>query len=186
MDFATRKRLYNLCNPSEPLEPVDARNIDIDKLAGGVRGDDWLGKVLRRLQLSDEPLCELLTGLPGSGKTTELKRLLEKLEDPHRDKLLGVYIDAEQVVDLTNPIDVPDLLGTIVEATERKVLEVEGRDPNARSRTASSLASGIGSSRRTSSLPKSSLQCRTSRSCIWSSRHVPRFASACARLWPCI
>jgi hypothetical protein len=35
MDFAARRRYYNLCDPSEPLRPEDVRNVDLDRLAGG-------------------------------------------------------------------------------------------------------------------------------------------------------
>jgi hypothetical protein len=129
MDFATRRKLFNACDPDKSLEPLDKFNVNVEELEGGasVRGDEWLKRTRQRLELSEQPLCELLTGLPGSGKSTELKRLAAELEQAHEQKQLVVYIDAEENLDLTNTIDVPDLLITIVYAAERRVLEVEGK-----------------------------------------------------------
>src|SRR5690606_38638005 len=68
--------------------------------------------------------------LPGSGKTTELRRLMSLLESDVGSRMLPVRVDAEQVIDLSNGVDIPDLLAPLVHEVERAVLQVEGKDPD--------------------------------------------------------
>jgi hypothetical protein len=42
VDLATRKRLFNLCDPREILAPDDEPNVDVDSLPGAVRGRRWV------------------------------------------------------------------------------------------------------------------------------------------------
>lgn len=130
MDFATRKRYYNRCKPNEPLAPDDDRNVDLDRFEGArVRGLNWVDRFASRIELSDGPVLKLFTGLPGSGKSTELRRLASRLSLRDRAYLLPVLIDAEEVIDLANPVDIPDILAAILQKTEECVLRKEGRDP---------------------------------------------------------
>jgi len=124
MDDATLGKYYNQCDPNRALEPDDARNVNID--AEGVRGRNWSARLFNLIRYSDSPVCELFTGLPGSGKSTELKRLVLTLES---NRFLPVLIDAEDAIDLTNTVDIPDVLAILVHAVERKVIEFEGGDP---------------------------------------------------------
>jgi len=132
VDFKTRRELYNGCHPAEPLAPTDRRNVPFDQFeAAGhkeyVRGVDWVDRLAVRIELSDDPVCMLFTGLRGSGKSTELLRLQARLSDPHRAPYLVVVVDAEEHLDLTNPVDVPDILASLVAAAEQRVLEAEGK-----------------------------------------------------------
>lgn len=130
MDFKTRRTYYNRCDPNEPLNPEDDRNVDLDDLGPTpVRGINWVQRLASRIELSDKPVFELFTGLPGSGKSTELKRLAARLEKPDGAHLLPVLVDAERVIDLANPVDVPEIIAGILECTEAVVLEKEGKDP---------------------------------------------------------
>lgn len=132
MEFKSLRRYYNLCNPNEPLAPDDVRNVDLDSRGEPgklVRGVNWVNKLARRVELSDEPICELFTGLRGSGKSTELMRLAARLKREDGARLLPVIVNAEDVLDLTNPIDVPDIIAAIVHQTERAVLIEEGQSP---------------------------------------------------------
>lgn len=130
MDFATRKKYYNRCDPNEPLGPRDERNVDLDRFGPiRVRGINWVERLASRIELSDKPVFELFTGLPGSGKSTELMRLSARLSDPAGAHLLPVLIDAEQVVDLANPVDIPEIIAAILLRTEETVLRAEGKDP---------------------------------------------------------
>lgn len=130
MDFKTRKLYYNRCGWKDPLAPGDDRNLDVDRFGAKlVRGLNWVERLAGRIELADAPTLVLFTGLPGSGKSTELRRLAARLEEPKGANLLAVVIDAEQVVDLANPIDIPDIIATIVHQTESKVLQKEGGDP---------------------------------------------------------
>jgi hypothetical protein len=129
MDQATRKRYYNRCKPYESLPPEDERNVDLDRLgAQRVRGINWVERLATAVELSDQPVFELFTGLPGSGKSTELQRLAYRLGRPDGANLLAVLIQAEDVLDIANPIDIPDILTAILFSTERAVLAAEGKD----------------------------------------------------------
>ena len=132
MDLALRRKLYNACRPLEVLSPGDPRYVAVDELgdpAHRVRGEDWLITLASSFELSDEPVRMLFTGLPGSGKSTELRRLAKYLEDPRRANLLPVTITAEDVFELSNSIDVPDILFAILDGVERELLSREGKDP---------------------------------------------------------
>lgn len=128
MDQAAIRRLYNACNPTESLAPNDPRNIDVDSDRFGMpRGAVWSEKLARELSLSEGSICKLLTGLPGSGKSTELRRLQRRLQGDAR--FLTVLIDGEERVDLTSPIDVTDIIAVTVNELERAVVETEGGEP---------------------------------------------------------
>lgn len=134
MDFATRKKYFNRCAPFTPLEPDDDRRVDVDRYGADVgtpvRGRDWVEMLAGKFLLSDTPVCKLFTGLPGSGKTTELYRLSRLLADPNiGGNLLPVYIDASAVMDMANPIDVADIIAVIVFHAETTVAVAEGKDP---------------------------------------------------------
>ena len=130
MDFERRRHFYNRCKPMEALDPNDPRYVKVDELGDPdhrVRGEDWVGKLARRVELSNEPVCELLTGLPGSGKSTELRRLAAQLAHADGANLLPVLIDTEESLDLANTIDVPDIIFAILHATDVALLAVEGK-----------------------------------------------------------
>lgn len=134
MDPKLRRTYYNLCKPNEALEPDDSRYVDLDSLGtpeARVRGLSWVEKLAEQIELSDEPVCQLFTGLPGSGKSTELKRLARRLQAEDGPNLLPVLISAEEVFDLANPIDVPDIIIAILDGTDTALLEAEGKDPAA-------------------------------------------------------
>ena len=114
MNLKTRKKYFNLCNPYKALEPDDKSNVDIDSFGKETderpRGIDWVQKFANAIVLSDEPVCKLFTGLPGSGKSTELKRLAKQLSDPEVGNFLPVFVNAEDLIDLSSPIEVTDIM----------------------------------------------------------------------------
>src|SRR5687767_15921346 len=133
MDLKTLRKLYNACNPEEALDPDDPRNVDIDAGSndGHVRGDNWVRRLAREIELSgDTPVCKYFTGLPGSGKSTELRRLAARLRSKQQDRanLLPVIIDAEETLDITAEIDIPDIMIALIYGTERQILQAEGKD----------------------------------------------------------
>ena len=131
MDFTTRKKYFNRCKPDESLGPGDERNVDLDNLGHSVRGLNWTERLASGIELADEAMCVFFTGLPGSGKSTELRRLAERLSDPDKAHLLPVEIDAEEVLDLANEIDIPEIIAVVLYQTEATVLAKEGKDPSA-------------------------------------------------------
>lgn len=88
MDLKTLQKYYNRCNPEEALGPDDERYVDIDSLGSPderIRGENWVNRLARQIELSgNNPVCKYFTGLRGSGKSTELKRLAARLEDKNR------------------------------------------------------------------------------------------------------
>lgn len=131
MDLATKKLYYNRCKPFEPLSPNDDRNVNLDTLgtpATRVRGFNWVDRIASKIELADGPVLELFTGLPGSGKSTELSRVVDRLADAKGANLLTVFVDAEEFLDLANSVDIPDVIATIVYKTECEILKLEGAD----------------------------------------------------------
>jgi len=120
-----RKEYFNKCDPDEPLDPEDPRCVDIDAASTDARGRSWIGALANRIELSDRPVCEFFSGLPGSGKSTELRRLSARLSSDEGANLFPVLIDAEEVLDIYNPIDIPDILVAILYRTEQAILEKE-------------------------------------------------------------
>jgi hypothetical protein len=127
VDKKLRKKYYNLCNPDEALGPEDKRNVDIDGEAPAVRGMRCVDVLANKIELSDTPVCEFFTGLPGSGKSTELRRLAARLEGEDGAHVLPVVVDAEELIDLYNPIDIPDILVAVIYEMDCAVLEAEGK-----------------------------------------------------------
>ncbi|MCU0654193.1 MAG: hypothetical protein MUF64_02530 [Polyangiaceae bacterium] len=128
VDEALLTRYYNLCNPAEPLPPNDPRNVKVDDLHDGarVRGDDWVGRIAREISRSGQPSSRFFSGLTGSGKSTELLRLVTHLEGK---EFFPVLINAEDYIDLSARIDIPDILALLLYHTERAVLKLEKKDP---------------------------------------------------------
>lgn len=138
MDQATKRLYYNLCNPDQPLPPDSERNVDVDELGDAdqpVRGDNWVNRLAEPIEFAiadaavEKPACIFFTGLPGSGKSTEILRLRKRLQDRQGTNLLVVYIDAERLLDLTDAIDISDIYVVILYEVERRLLEVQGKDP---------------------------------------------------------
>jgi hypothetical protein len=131
VDKRLRAKYFNLCDPRESLRPDDDRNV-VGAVVAEARGRDWVDVLAERIELFEiagRPACELFTGLPGSGKSTELRRLAARLGDPARANLLPVFIDAEAVVDVHGTIEVADVLMAILARAEEQVLAAEGKDP---------------------------------------------------------
>jgi len=130
MDESQLSLYYNRCN-DDALAPGDHRYIDIDAMKGRPRGGSWADRIARGLTLSRQPKRILVTGLRGTGKSTELLKLAKRLGEEGGPHHLVVLIDGAAVIDIANEIDIPDILMAIVHATERRVLKMaEGIDPD--------------------------------------------------------
>lgn len=119
---------YRACDPREPLHVSDPRNIDLDSEgSSSPRGIRWAHRIGKEIRFSAEPVRKLFSGLPGSGKSTELRRLLNGLET---DGYVTVLIDADVELDLASAIAVPELVAVVVQAVERALLSAEKKDPD--------------------------------------------------------
>ena len=77
-DFAFLKRLYNAFDPFRPLPAGDPAYVDCTD----VRGDgDILEAVGREILYSNRKTCQLYAGHRGAGKSTELLRLQQYLDE---------------------------------------------------------------------------------------------------------
>ena len=82
--------LYNVFDPFEPLSPTDPQYVDCRE----VRGDgDILTDLGHKIRRSQRMTCQLYAGHRGAGKSTELLRLKEYLE---QNNFLVVYFAADE------------------------------------------------------------------------------------------
>lgn len=89
-DFDLLKNLYNAFDPFRALPANDPTYVDCRE----VRGDnDILVDLGNRLRLSNQKTCQLYSGHRGAGKSTELLRLKQNLEE---QKVFVVYFAADQ------------------------------------------------------------------------------------------
>ncbi len=135
MDKETRKKYVNLCDPQEPLEHDDDRLVDIDAAADETqypRGEDWSARLSEEFEFAADKkhVFKLFTGLPGSGKTTELNTLMEVLSDKDGANLFPVYIDAFDVLDLSQHLSVSSLLAYILFYTQVAISIEKGEQEN--------------------------------------------------------
>ena len=110
MDIATKKRILKACKLDEAIPPSDPRHFDFDR-PEQLRGQPWRERVAQVIELSMEPTTQIVTGLPGSGKSTELKQLKEELEQCSYDVVLA---DAGAWVRDDEPITHHDILLALV------------------------------------------------------------------------
>ncbi|HEY4915734.1 MAG TPA: hypothetical protein VIH92_02395, partial [Solirubrobacteraceae bacterium] len=83
----------------------------------------------RTVALADGESCQLFTGFPGTGKTTELKRLAKRLDEAKDLPTHTIYIDFEEYVDRYAPIGITDVMRVIAYCMDREATVAEGKDP---------------------------------------------------------
>lgn len=129
LSVARRKQLFNACDPASPLDQGDPRLVEVDAIGGrgSEEGEDWVSHVRSGFALADGALRILVSGLPGTGKSTELRRLQRQLESDDGGAYLVCLIDAEEHLDLRNAVDASDVLLAVVIGIEAAVEQAEGR-----------------------------------------------------------
>jgi len=116
------------CEPNQPLRAGDRRYVPLDKVRGS-NGPTSVDDIEQMISLRAES-CQLFTGFPGSGKTTELKRLKQRLEDSKDLPTHVVYVDFEEYIDVYSTISVADILRILAFSLERAAIDAEGNDPD--------------------------------------------------------
>jgi len=85
---------------------------------------DAIARMARRIQLSDEAVAQLFSGQRGTGKSTELLRLVDLLEED-----CSVFlIDYVEYNNLSMPVEVTDFLLSIMGGFAEKVAEQYGQN----------------------------------------------------------
>ena len=133
MEKARLKKFYNLCNPYTTFEPDSPYNVDVDRFGIGdrtvnVRGKVWAESLADQISFSDDPVTLFFSGHRGSGKTTELKRMMRQLE--REENFLCVYVNSDEVLDLADEIEVTDVLSVIAYRVIEAVARHLGDDPD--------------------------------------------------------
>jgi hypothetical protein len=107
------KPIYAAFSPA----PLDKEQNDLYVDLDSVRGDtSVIDRMKQKILLADGPSCQVLTGHRGSGKSTELWKLRQTLEQPSTsgaDRFFVVQVRADTELD-PNDIDFPDVLIAIV------------------------------------------------------------------------
>ena len=101
----------------DPLQSGDPRYVDCSS-ARGYDGD-IVSTLAWRIDSSNAPMTQLISGHRGCGKSTELLRLAKDLEDK---KFLVVYFAADEDLDVGD-LEYTDLLVAIIKRLERSLAE---------------------------------------------------------------
>lgn len=99
-----------------PLESGDPRYVDCSAVRGG---EDIVNLLALRIDSSSHPLTQLISGHRGCGKSTELLRLVDCLEEMG---FLVVYFAADEDIDMGDLI-YTDLLLAIIKRLERNLAQ---------------------------------------------------------------
>jgi len=110
MDIELKRRIKAACRPEEPVQPGDRRHYDFDE-PQRFRGLPWRTWLADEIRMAEGPTAQLVTGLRGSGKTTELRQLEAVLTD---DGYEVVYVDIGRWLSDREPLTTTDLLLTLV------------------------------------------------------------------------
>ena len=106
------KKIYSVFSPS-PLQPnQNELYVDLENVRGNT---GIVHRMAQKIRLADAPTCQVLTGHRGSGKSTELMRLRQMLQEATEgnSRFFVVQIQADDELD-RNDIDFPEVLITIV------------------------------------------------------------------------
>lgn len=120
------RRFVTQCDPLRPLEAGDPMYVPLDDVRGTVSCVDAL---FRTVALTETESCQLFTGFPGTGKTTELKRLARRMMDAKDLPTYAIYVDFEEYVDRYSPISITDVMRVIAYCMDREATIAEGKDP---------------------------------------------------------
>jgi hypothetical protein len=134
-DIREIQHFVKQCDPAQPLGPEDPRYVELDAGAP-VRGADSMSAIddIGRTILLSEPtsaVCQLFTGFPGSGKTTELRRLQKRLQQNTVMPLHVLMVNFQDYRTDPTPLSIMEVLRVLAYELDREATRVEGGDPDA-------------------------------------------------------
>lgn len=124
-------RFYTNCDPNKPLSGEDPRYVSLDE----VRGNDastCVDELEQTIRFSSES-CQLFTGFPGTGKTTEIGQFKKRLNDAKDLPTHVVVVNFDEYIDKYAPISITDVVRVIAYCLDREATEMEGKDPDKQS-----------------------------------------------------
>ncbi|MBM3735162.1 MAG: hypothetical protein FJW39_05185 [Acidobacteria bacterium] len=107
------RRLYRDTDPNKPIDPTKPGSEFYQPIYEGPGVEDPVKLLEAKIDFAETEGMFLLSGFRGSGKTTELLRLKQRLEAAGH---LVLYADALQYVHPAQPVDITDLLISIAGA----------------------------------------------------------------------
>lgn len=131
VDDDTLRQWIQECDPYQPIGPENPRYVnfyemEIEGKKYSLRGkENVLLDLFDVILLSDTSSCQLFSGFSGTGKTSELRSLVEKLEGSGYKTLL---VNARDYHDLNHELAIEDLMVIIAGAFGDAVSQHLGRD----------------------------------------------------------
>ncbi|WP_088282093.1 hypothetical protein [Ideonella sp. A 288] len=116
---AQMKALYNALS-FEPLEPKDAAYVE-QVNARSASGTDAVTEIATEIDFQEGGGVSLFTGQRGTGKSTELKRLKARVDQPATLGSVAFYADLSEYVLLTKPIEITDFLISMAGALSDRI-----------------------------------------------------------------
>ena len=100
------KKIYRVFDPEPLLANQGSLYVDLDAVRGST---GLISRLAQNIRLSDDkPICQLIAGHRGSGKSTELRRLQGELEKG-ADRFFTVFCEILEDIE-PNDVDFPDVL----------------------------------------------------------------------------
>jgi energy-coupling factor transporter ATP-binding protein EcfA2 len=111
------KKIYQVFDPEPLLANQGRLYVDLDAVRGST---GLIGRLAQNIRLSNhKPICQLIAGHRGSGKSTELRRLQGELEKG-ADKFFTVFCEILEDIE-PNDVDFPDVLMAIIRQTAEQL-----------------------------------------------------------------
>lgn len=126
-DEPTMTRMVGAFSPRLNVAQSHRFDVDIDREFPGVRGRVWAEFIARLVQRSEAPARVLFSGLPGTGKSTELARVADMLKSDPTRPLLPAFVDMAEFANLDSPIEALDVLLACVFCALQQAFVAQGK-----------------------------------------------------------
>jgi hypothetical protein len=122
------------CDPAVPLGPNDPRYVPLDEgtPVRGSNGRSCIDDLARTILFAGPGVltCQVFTGFPGTGKTTELGRLGARLQASKDLPTRVIHVDFQDYINMYAPASVTDVLRVLAYVLDRDATVAEGKDPD--------------------------------------------------------